>query len=507
MPSKPPPSEIDTRPFPRVPQVFNLAVHVLARAASLDKPALTILHPEREETLSYADLLHLARTTATALQSLGLTPGDRILLRLGNTLAFPILYLGAIWAGLVPIPTSSALTKAEITRLAALVAPRLVIAEPDIPLPDHPAPVFAPDLDLWSSLPSAAHHAGDPDREAYVIFTSGTSGTPMAVSHAHRAILARATMHQHWEGLTEADRLLHAGALNWTYTLGTGLLDPWTVGATALIPAAGTPPSDLPALLARSQATILAAAPGVYRQLLRTDFAKLPHLRHGLSAGEGLPLALRHLWRTRTGTDLHEALGMSEISTYLSGSPARPAPEGTTGYAQPGRHIAILRDDETPVPPGEPGELAVSTADPGLMRHYLGHPAPQGPWFRTGDAAIMAEDGAITHVGRKDDLLNAGGFRVSPGEVEAAFHDLPGLTACAATQVEPTPGTTIIALFYEAPCEIAALTLHERAEKALARWKQPRHYQRLDTLPRTASSTGTGKLIRKALAAQYRRPE
>ena len=502
-------SEVDTRPFPKVPDAFNLAGHVLARAATLDKPALTILHPEREETLSYAQLLHLTRSTATALLSEGLTPGDRILLRLGNTVAFPILYLGAIWAGLVPIPTSTALTRTEITKLAALTAPNLIVAEPGIPLPDHAAPQITPDLAAWSTLPPAPIHLTYPNADGYIVFTSGTSGTPMAVSHAHRAILARKTMHQHWEGLTPDDRLLHAGALNWTYTLGTGLLDPWTVGATALIPGAGTLPSELPALLARSKATIFAAAPGIYRQILRSDLPPLPDLRHGLSAGEALPNALRTQWRTRTGTDIHEALGMSEISTYLSGSPTRPAPKGTAGYVQPSRHIAILDDQGHPVPHGEPGELALSTSDPGLMRGYLGHPPPQGPWFRTGDAALMADDGAITHLGRKDDVLNAGGFRVSPMEIEAAFHDLPTLTACAATQVEPIPGTTIIALFYEAPCEIGTLTLRECAEMALARWKQPRHYQRLDALPRTASTTGTGtgKLIRKALAARYRRPE
>lgn len=496
-------SEIDTRPFPKAPPAFNLAGHVLSRAGTLDKPALTILHAERDETLTYTQLLHLTQSTATALLSQGLTPGDRILLRLGNTLAFPLLYLGAIWAGLVPIPTSAALTAPEITKLTALTAPKLIVAEPGIALPDHPAPILSPNLTAWSHLPPAALHQGDPEREAYIIFTSGTSGTPMAVSHAHRAILARGQMHQHWEGLTDTDRLLHAGALNWTYTLGTGLLDPWTVGATALIPAAGTPATQLPALMARAQATILAAAPGVYRQLLRAELPPLPHLRHGLSAGEGLPHALRQLWRDRTGTDLHEALGMSEVSTYLSGSPTRPAPEGTTGYPQPGRHIAILDDHSQPVPRGEPGELAVSTQDPGLMRHYLGHPPPQGPWFRTGDAAVMAEDGSITHLGRKDDLLNAGGFRVSPAEIEAAFHDLPTLTACAATQVEPTPGTTILALFYEASCAIDEDLLRQCAEKTLARWKQPRHYQRLDALPRT----GTGKIIRKALKARYRRPE
>lgn len=496
-------SEIDTRPFPSVPPHFNLAGHVLAQAATLDKHALTILYADRDETLTYAQLLDLTRSTATALLSRGLSPGDRILLRLGNTLAFPLLYLGAIWAGLVPVPTSVALTGPEITRLAALVQPSLIAAEPGIALPDHPAPLLTPDLAAWAGLPPATLNLGDPDREAYVIFTSGTSGTPMAVSHAHRAILARQQMHQHWEGLTRTDRLLHAGALNWTYTLGTGLLDPWTVGATALIPAAGTPATQLPTLMARAEATILAAAPGVFRQLLRTDLPPLPQLRHGLSAGEALPDSLRAQWHHRTGTDLHEALGMSEVSTYLSGSPTRPAPPGTAGYVQPGRHIAILDDAGSPVPRGEPGELAVSTADPGLMRHYLGHPPPPGKWFRTGDAAVMAEDGAITHLGRKDDLLNAGGFRVSPAEIEAAFHDLPPVTACAATQVEPSPGTTILALFYEAPCEIAASTLQECAEKALARWKQPRHYQRLDALPRT----GTGKLIRKALAARYRRPE
>jgi acyl-coenzyme A synthetase/AMP-(fatty) acid ligase len=496
-------SEVDNRPFPVAPAAFNLAGHVLSGAGLRpDKPALVLLGLENDETLSFAQLLRLTQGCATALLSLGLAPGDRVLMRLGNGLAFPIIYLGAIWAGLVPVPASTALTGAEITKLTALVQPRLIAAEPGIVLPDHPSPVLAPDLAAWSRLPPADLHLGHPDREAYVIFTSGSSGTAMGVSHAHRAILARATMHQYWEGLTPQDRLLHAGALNWTYTLGTGLLDPWTVGATALIPATGTPASALPALLERCKATILAAAPGVLRQLLRTPFPALPLLRHGLSAGEALPNALRQDWRDRTGTDLHEALGMSECSTFLSGSPARPAPEGTTGYVQPGRHVVILSDHGAPVPRGKPGELAVSTSDPGLMRHYLLHPPPQGPWFRTGDMVRMAADGAITHLGRKDDLLNAGGFRVSPVEVEAAFQTCRGLLACAAVEVEPTPGTRIIGLFYEASCGIDENLLQECAEKTLARWKQPRHYQRLAALPRTA----TGKLIRKGLAAQYRRP-
>jgi acyl-coenzyme A synthetase/AMP-(fatty) acid ligase len=256
-------------------------------------------------------------------------------------------------------------------------------------------------------------------------------------------------------------------------------------------------------LLARSQATIFAAAPGAFRQMLRAPIPALPNLRHALSAGEAMPDAIRAAWTAATGTQVHEALGMTEISTYLSGSPDRPAPPGTTGYAQSGRLIALLDDEGQPVPRGTQGELAVGTGDPGLMRGYLGKHAPQGPWFRTGDMGLMAADGAITHLGRRDDLLNAGGFRVSPAEVEAAFHDLPGLHACAAVEVRPTLDTTLLALFYEGPCAIDEALLHQRADKALARWKQPRHYQHLETLPRTAN----GKLIRRALPPLYQRPD
>ena len=494
-------SVIDTRPHPPLPARLNLAKHVLAQGQP-EKTALVILHPDGEESFTYARLRALVFGCATHLLSLGLSPGDRVLLRLANGPAFPVAFLGAIAGGLVPVPTSAALTAAEVARLAPLVSPRLTLADPGLPLPEG-VPSLAPDLALWESMPSHSPAGTDPNAEAYVIFTSGTSGQPSAVSHAHRAILARAAMHQGWEGLTTADRLLHAGAMNWTYTLGTGLMDPWTLGATALVPAPGTPATDLPDLLRRSHATIFAAAPGVFRQMLRAPVPPLPALRHALSAGEALPAATRAAWEKATGTQVHEALGMTEVSTYLSGSPCRPAPQGTAGYVQQGRHVAILDDRGQPTPRGESGELAVATTDPGLMRGYLGEALPQGPWFRTGDAAVMAPDGAITHLGRKDDLLNAGGFRVSPSEVEAAFHDLPGLLACAAAEVEPIPGTRIIALFYEGPCAIDETVLRQRAETALARWKQPRHYQHIASLPRTA----TGKLTRRALATQFRSPE
>jgi acyl-coenzyme A synthetase/AMP-(fatty) acid ligase len=193
---------------------------------------------------------------------------------------------------------------------------------------------------------SCAWDRGDPDPAAYIVFTSGSSGCQRAVLHAHRAIRARRMMWAGWYGLTATGRILHTGAFNRTYTLGTGLPDPWAAGATALIPGSGVDAAQIPLLLRRYDATLFTAAPGIYRQMLR-DHAKfdLPRLRHGLSVGETLPETTRAAWTAATGAEVHEALGMSECSTFVSGSPARPAPPGTTGYPQPGRRLAVLGAD------------------------------------------------------------------------------------------------------------------------------------------------------------------
>ncbi|MEY4983707.1 MAG: hypothetical protein RIR62_1973, partial [Pseudomonadota bacterium] len=499
--SQPAPSIDDRGPWPPCPAPFNLAAHVLRRADELaDKSALQIVRPTGAERWSYGRLQAAVRGCGTGLLALGLQRGDRVLMRVGNTVEFPVLFLGAVAAGLMPVPTSAGLTGAEITPLAARIAPRLIVAADGVALPDPaPCPVLPVSaITAMESLPPCDWQRGDPDRAAYAVVTSGTSGRAQVVVHAHRAVWARGMMHQGWEGLGEADRLLHAGAFNWTYTLGTGLLDPWTVGATALIPGAGVTPPQLPLLLKRFDATVFAAAPGIFRQMLRAPVPPLPKLRHALSAGEALPDATRAGWRDATGTEVYEALGMSEISTFVSASPDRPAPAGATGYAQAGRHIAVLDDRGQPVPRGIAGVLAVDRRDAGLMLHYLDDPAAtaarlSGEWFVTGDQAIMAEDGAITYLGRADEMMNAGGFRTAPSEVEAAL--APLLPDCAVTEVEVAPGTRIVACFYAAPAPVDPAVLQAHAETCLARWKQPRHWQRLDALPRNANN----KLDRRAL--------
>lgn len=480
------------------PHPFNLAAYALqAGRARPDHPALEILGPD--ETLTHEILTHGALTRAvqgTARAIAESTPEDaRILLRIGNRPEFPIAFLGAIAAGRVPVPTAPGLTVPEISGLADLLSPALIIAQSGIALPDHPAPVMPlADLRAAQTAPALPFAMGDPNRPAYIVQTSGTSGRPRLVLHAHRAIWARRMMHDGWEGLTPDDRLLHAGALNWTFTLGTGLLDPWSLGATALIPAPDTPPDALPDLLALSRASIFAAAPGVYRKILRTPLPALPHLRHGLCAGEKLAEPLRDAWQKATGTALHEAFGQSECSTFISGSPSRPAPPGTLGFAQPGRKVELLDDNGQP---SDPGQIAIHRSDPGLMLGYLGDPAPSGDWHLTGDWARRDPSGALIYEGRHDDLINAGGIRVSPLDIEAALTAHPEVHDAAACALRVGPVTEIIGAFYTGPAEPAALQDHLRAH--LAPFKRPRVLERRAALPRNANQ----KLDRRALRREW----
>lgn len=494
-------SRVDDGAPPPCPAPFNLAEDVLAAGlATPDRIALQILRPVGAERWSHARLRAAVLGTGAGLLAQGLVPGDRVLMRLGNTADFPVLFLGAIAAGLVPVPTSAQLTAPEVTALADALRPALVVAGAGVARPAGDwALATEADLRRWHDLAPCAFDRGDPGRLAYMVFTSGTTGRPRAVMHAHRAIRARRMMWDGWYGLTAADRVLHAGAFNWTYTLGTGLMDPWAAGATALIPAAGVDVAALPLLLKRFDATIFAAAPGVYRQMLRAPLPGLPKLRHGLSAGEKLPEATRAAWAQATGTPVYEAFGMSEISTFLSGSPARPAPDGTLGYPQAGRRVAILDAQGQPVPRGTPGTIAVDRRDPGLFLGYFEAPDDTaarfaGDWFLTGDTGVMAEDGAIAYLGRGDDMMNAGGYRVSPLEVEAAMAAHPAIQDCAAVEVRVKAEASVIALAYTGT-PVTAGELAAFAAARLARYKQPRLWRHVETLPRGAN----GKLLRAVL--------
>lgn len=197
---------------------------------------------------------------------------------------------------------------------------------------------------------------------------------------------------------------------------------------------------------------------------------------------------------------------MSECSTFISASPTNPAPVSALGRPQPGRRIAVLDDTGAPVPLDTPGIIAIDQSDPGLMIGYFNAPEATkarlcNGWFLTGDRGTMSHDGLIHYLGRNDDMMNAGGYRVSPMEVEATLMRHPGLTQIAVAAVSVAQDTQIIAAFFNGAEDVTADTLLAFANQHLARYKQPRAYVRVDQLPTGAN----GKLLRRALPDLYTR--
>jgi acyl-coenzyme A synthetase/AMP-(fatty) acid ligase len=498
-------SVFDEGPFAPCPAPFNMAAHTFAAGATHPgRIALEVVAAPGEiaETWTYARLIDAVLRTAAGLTAAGIGRGDRVLLRLRASSLFPIVFFAANALGAVPVPVSGQLTDGEVAAIVADLAPRAVVADV-CPPPGVPVTIGPDALARLRAHAPSGFEATDPDDPAFIVYTSGTGGRPKGVVHAQRAAWARRMMWDGWYGLRPDDRVLHAGALNWTYTLGAGLTDPWAIGATAIV-YAGPPERTLwPRIAAAHAPTIFAAAPGVYRQMLAApDLGDgFRTLRHGLSAGEALPRPVAEAWQEATGKPIYEALGMSEVSTYVSFAPGAPVVAGRSGRPQAGRRVAVLGEDGAPVPRGAPGVLAVSRRDPGLMLGYWRRPAEteaafRGEWFLSGDRAIMHQDGTISHLGRADELMTAGGFRIDPSEVEAALLEHPGVIEAGVVEHEVRPGVRVIAAYWVG-AELGEEDLAAHCASRLAPYKRPRLFRRLTALPRGP----TGKLLRRQLRA------
>ena len=224
-------------PDAALPARFNAARHCLADNARLrgGKTALVMAGAEGETLrLTFAEADRAVRSIAAGFLSLGLTRGDRVMIRMGNEADYVLVYFGALAAGLVALPSSPQLTPAEAAFLmensgAAVVVTgaghRLDAAEAVGRIVLGPSEIAA----MKRAEPIAEYADTAADDPATLVYTSGTTSRPKGVLHAHRAIWGRRPMHAHWLGLTEADVMLHAGTMNWTYTLGVGITDPWSL--------------------------------------------------------------------------------------------------------------------------------------------------------------------------------------------------------------------------------------------------------------------------------------
>ncbi len=255
------------------PARFNMARYCLSRAAAItpDKVALIVVadaeSPETSaERWTYGQLDDAVRRVAAGLLSYGLTPGARIMIRMGNTSDYALVFFGAVAAGFVPLPSSAQLTEREAKVLLADSGASLLAVSDELAIAPVPGVRILGTADIagLKATPNTMDYkdtaADDP---AFLIYTSGTTGTPKGVLHAQRSAWGRRPMYQGWYGgMGPGDTILHTGAFNWTYTLGVGLTDPWANGATAVLYNGPRDVSVWPRLINRFRATLFATVPG-----------------------------------------------------------------------------------------------------------------------------------------------------------------------------------------------------------------------------------------------------
>lgn len=521
----------------KIPEYFNIGVacsdkHLNTSAAS----AIAMIVEDDSlgtSTITFSELAHKTDQFAQLLRNLEVALGDRVLIRLPNSLAYPISFLGAMKRGAISVPTSTLLTAEEVVYLAkdsgatVLVTDKAAWKTLKVNLTEAPnlkhvlltgvgeveAMAGLNVLDLSRELeaiekPESAHKtkAEDP---AYLVYTSGTTGYPKGVLHAHRALLGRAPASQYWFDFNESgqDRIMHSGKFNWTYVLGSGLMDPLYLGKTVIVHEGKNDAELWTRLIAKHQATIFVGVPTIYRQIIQktqTDKTGVPSLRHCMSAGEHLSDEVLSQWHARFGMDIYEAVGMSEFSYYLSQSKFRPIRPGSAGFPQPGHAIKLL-DPETlkEVSSGEEGMICVPLDDPGIFLWYWNldeetKKYKHDGWFFTGDYARHDEDGYIWFLGRKDDIIKSFGYRVSPYEIERVYKGHPDVADCAAIgeELEKDKVLVVVYVILKPDSKVTSDDLANFGKQHLAAYKAPKTIYLANDFPRTKN----GKILRKEIS-------
>ena len=347
---------------------------------------------------------------------------------------------------------------------------------------------------------------------AYLVYTSGTTGFPKGVLHAHRSLIGRLPASQYWFDFKSGDRIMHSGKFNWTYVLGSALMDPLFHGHTVIVHEGKNDASTWPKLIKKHNCTIFIGVPTIYRQIIqKTEFSAkdVPSLRHCMSAGEHLSDEMLAAWRERFEQDVFEAIGMSEFSYYISQRIDKPIRPGAAGFPQAGHNVQLLTGDGSQANINEEGMIAIPENDPGLFLNYWNlseetEKAKHDGYFYTGDYARTDEDGYIWFLGRKDDIINTFGYRVSPHEIERVIKTHPEVADCVALGEELGVDKVLVSacIILQPNSTLTEQDLLDFGTENLAQYKAPKIVHLMKDYPRTKNGKVLRKQMLKELAAE-----
>lgn len=463
-------------------------------------------------TWTFRHLLDRVQRIARVLvQHFGLVPGERVLLRSGNTPMVAACWLAVARAGGVVVNTMPLLRAKELGYIVEKAQVRIGLCElslaDEMPAGLRHVAFFTPtgggeaelDRRLERTPAGAGCVATAADDPVLVSFTSGTTGNPKGAAHFHRDAVAVTDCWPKVYTLEPGDVVLGSPTLAFTYGLAASLLYPLRWRVPAALVHRPTPQAILEAV-ERYRATSLYSVPTLYQSMLEhAEDYDLSSLRKCTSAGENLRARLWEQWRDAIGIRIVNGLGTTEMLTHFVSESMQVACVGSMGHAVPGYRVAILGEDGQPLPPGGRGRLAVKgptgcryVGDPERQRAYV-----EGGWNLTGDVCERDTEGCFWYVDRADDMIVSAGYNISPQEVERAVAGHPKVAACAVVGApNEARGNVVRACVVlrepAAATPETAREIQEFVKATLAPYKYPREVRFVDELPRTA----TGKIQR-----------
>ena len=506
---------------PPPPVQFNFSSDLLARNV---ERAAKLAYLDDRARLTYGELDDRVRRCAAGLRALGLRREERILLLAQDTIDWPIAFLGALYAGIVPVAVNTLLTADDYAYMIAHSRARAVIVsgalqavleqalargghEVETVVVSRATERKAGTRDFGELIDTAPLRQAAPtlaDEPAFWLYSSGSTGKPKGTVHTHAnlywtdALYGRQVL-----GLRADDIVFSAAKLFFAYGLGNALTFPLSAGATTVLMPDRPTPAAVFDKLVNQRATVFFGVPTLYAALLASS--DLPPrervaLRMAVSAGEALPRDIGERFKAHFGCDILDGIGSTEMLHIFLSNRAGDVRYGTTGVPVPGYDIELRGEDGRTVGLGEIGDLFVRGPSAALM--YWGNRDKsratfQGEWTKSGDKYVRDADGYYVYSGRGDDMLKVSGQYVSPFEVEAALMRHPAVLEAAVIGRVDTDGLTRTKAFVVLkPGQAQPATLEDELKSfvkdQLAPFKYPRYLEFVPELPKTA----TGKIQR-----------
>ena len=522
-------------PLPAAPPArFNFAHYLISLNAGRTQKTAFI---DEQEHLSYGALAERIQRAAAALQALGLQREQRVLLLMQDCTDWPVSFLGALYAGMVPVAVNTLLTaddyaymladsRAQVALVSANLLPvlqsamergahelkQLIVSRPSAELPTGMLP-----FDQWLASYPPAQPAADTaaDEPAFWLYSSGSTGRPKGTVHSHANLYWTAELYARPVlQLRESDVVFSAAKLFFAYGLGNGLSFPLSVGATGILMAERPTPDACFKHMTEHQTTVFYGAPTGYAGMLASSHLPARSavaLRMCSSAGEALPQDIGERWTAHFGCQIIDGIGSTEmLHIFLSNRPG-DVRYGTTGKPVAGYEVE-LRDEnckpvaEAPEGGSEIGDLYIKGPSAALMywnNREKTRDTFRGTWTKSGDKYRRDADGYYIYAGRSDDMLKVSGQYVSPFEVESTLVQHPTVLEAAVIGVADNNGLTrakayVVLRDGSLGSDALGHELQAFVKSRLAPHKYPRMISFVTELPKTA----TGKIQRFRLREQ-----